>query len=130
VVGVCCCQGLLLTAVPLRPASGVALRDAEALSPGLTVDSLVPQADVSPLLACAVPPAGLAVAAALVWPVVLALVVWEVARARSGVQGLVALVEPTRPSPEESLAASVGLASHLVALPPLAPALLKTHQAV
>jgi hypothetical protein len=75
VVGVCCCQGLLLAAAPLRRAPGVVLRDAEALSPGLTVDSLGPQADVSPPWVGAVPPAGLAVAAALVWSVALALVV-------------------------------------------------------
>ena len=82
-VGVCCCQALLQTGVPVRLASGVVLRYVEALSPGLTVDSLVFQADVSPRLACAGPPAGSAVAAALVWPVALAPVVWEVARAHS-----------------------------------------------
>ena len=62
--GACCSQGVLLTAVPLLPALGVALRDADPFSPGLMVYSLVPRADVSPPLAGAVMPAGLDVAAA------------------------------------------------------------------
>lgn len=82
-VGVCCCQALLQTGVPVRLASGVVLRYVEALSPGLTVDALVPQDAVSPASACVVPPVGPAVASALVWPVALAPVVWEVARAHS-----------------------------------------------
>jgi hypothetical protein len=69
--------------VPLRLAPGVARQNAAALSPRRTGDLLVSQADVSPLLACAVPPAGPAVAAARVWPVALARVVWEAARVRS-----------------------------------------------
>ena len=66
VFGVCYPQGVFLTDVPLLPALGMALRDAEPLSPGLTVYSLVPRADVSPPLAGAAMPAGLDVAAALV----------------------------------------------------------------
>ena len=62
--GACYPQGVLLTDVPLLPAFGVALRDVESLSPGLTVYSLVPRADVSPPLAGAARPAGLDVAAA------------------------------------------------------------------
>jgi hypothetical protein len=62
--GVCCPQGGLLTDVPLLPALAVALRDAEPLWPGLTVNSLVPWADVSPPLAGAAMAAGLDVAAA------------------------------------------------------------------
>ncbi len=62
--GACCSQGVLLTDVPLLPALGVALRDADPLSPGLMVYSLVLRADVSPPLAGAVMPAGLDVAAA------------------------------------------------------------------
>ena len=62
----CYPQGVLLTDVPLLPALGMALRDAEPLSPGMTEYSLVPRADVSPPLAGAALPAGLDVAAALV----------------------------------------------------------------
>jgi hypothetical protein len=50
--------------VPLLSALGVALGDVEPLSPGPTVYSLVPRADVSPPLAGAARPAGLDVAAA------------------------------------------------------------------
>ena len=64
--GACCPQGVLLSDGPLLPALGVALRDVEPLSPGLTVYLLVPRADVSPPLAGAALPAGLDVAAALV----------------------------------------------------------------
>jgi hypothetical protein len=64
--GACCPQGVLLTDVPLLPALGVALRDVEPISPGLTVYSLVPRAAVSPPLAGAARPAGLDVAAASV----------------------------------------------------------------
>ena len=81
--GVCCPQGGLLTDVPLLPALGVARRLAEPLSPVLTVYSLVPRACVSPLLAGAAMPAGLDVAAALVWLAVLGPAVWGVARPRS-----------------------------------------------
>ena len=81
--GACCPQGVLLTDVPLLPAFGMAQRDAEALSPVLTVDSLVPRADVSPPLAGAAMPAEWDVAAAPVWLVVLEPAVWEVARSRS-----------------------------------------------
>ena len=62
----CCPQGVLLTDVSLLSVMGMALRDAEPLSPGLTEYSLVPRADVSPPLAGAALPAGLDVAAALV----------------------------------------------------------------
>ena len=64
--GTCCPRGVLLTDVPLLPALAVALRDAEPLSPVLTVYSLVSRADVSPPLAGAAMPVGLDVAAALV----------------------------------------------------------------
>jgi hypothetical protein len=64
--GVCCPQGVLLTDVSLLPVREVALRDAEPLWPGLTGNSLVPWADVSPPLAGAAMAAGLDVAAALV----------------------------------------------------------------
>jgi hypothetical protein len=66
----CCPRGVLLTDVPLRPALGVVLRDAEPLSPVLTGYSPVPRVAVSPLLVGAAMPVGLDVAAAPVWPVV------------------------------------------------------------
>ena len=81
--GACCPQGVLLIDVSLLPALGVALRDVAPLSPGLTVNSLVPRADVSPPLAGAAMPAGLDAAAALVWLAVLELAVWGGARFRS-----------------------------------------------
>ena len=81
--GACCPQGVLLTDVPLLPAFGMDRRDAALLSPVLTVDSLVPRADVSPPLAGAGMPAGLDVAAALVWLAGLGPAVWGVARSRS-----------------------------------------------
>ena len=96
----------------------------------LTVYSLVPRADVSPPLAGVALPAGLDVAAALVWLAVLGPVAWGVVRSRSGAQGPVALVEPTLLSPMASPLASVGLASHLAALLRLAPTVVKTHRVV
>ena len=83
VFGACCPQGILLPDVPLLLGLGVARRDAELLSPVLTVYSLVPRVDVSPPLAGAAMPAGLDVAAAPVSPVVLGPAVWGVARSRS-----------------------------------------------
>ena len=62
--GVCCPQGVLLTAVPLLPARGVALPDAEPLWPVLTGNSLGLWVDVSPPQAGAARPAGVDVAAA------------------------------------------------------------------
>jgi hypothetical protein len=66
VFAACSRQGVLLLDVPLLPALVGALQDVEPLSPALTVYSLAPRADAFPLLAGAVRPAGLDVAAVLV----------------------------------------------------------------
>jgi hypothetical protein len=116
--------------VPLLPALGVTLQDAEPLAPVLTVYSMGSRADVSPPLVCAVMPAGSDVAAAPVWPVALGLAVWGVAKSRSCAQALVALVEPTLLAPVQSPMASVGLVSRSVGLLPLAQTVVEQHRAV